>query len=451
MFGKQEIGNLEATNPDPVNWPNPKSSIPKRSLRRLKMLSGCRYLVKKREGRRIEASVSQLRNYYMRKHAFAAALCCLWAIAAMAQEKFNGIDVGLNNLYRLSSAKTRSISPENFNGAKGKGGMATTGTGANPGSDLGKGWKISPSVVIKSKTTFTIAEIDSAGSIQHIWMTPTGNWRYSILRFYWDDEASPSVEVPVGDFFGMGWGQYSPLNSLAVCVNPGSAFNCYWPMPFRKKCKITMENIDTKDMVLYYQVDYILTNVPADAAYFHAQFRRVNPLPYKENYVLVDSIRGKGQYVGTYLAWGVHNNGWWGEGEIKFFMDGDTEFPTICGTGTEDYFCGSYDFDTRKKNAAGVSESNYTEFSTPYSGLHQVIRGDGHYSVQQRFGMYRWHINDPIRFENNLKVTIQALGWRDGGKYLLLQDDIASVVFWYQTEPHTGFPQLPSKEKLEVD
>lgn len=387
----------------------------------------------------------------MRKHAFAAALCCLCAIAAMAQEKFNGIDVGLNNLYRLSSAKTRSISPENFNGAKGNGGMATTGTGANPGSDLGKGWKISPSVVIKSKTTFTIAEIDSAGSIQHIWMTPTGNWRYSILRFYWDDETSPSVEVPVGDFFGMGWGQYSPLNSLAVCVNPGSAFNCYWPMPFRKKCKITMENIDTKDMVLYYQVDYILTNVPADAAYFHAQFRRVNPLPYKENYVLVDSIRGKGQYVGTYLAWGVHNNGWWGEGEIKFFMDGDTEFPTICGTGTEDYFCGSYDFDTRKKNAAGVSESNYTEFSTPYSGLHQVIHGDGHYSVQQRFGMYRWHIHDPIRFEHNLKVTIQALGWRDGGKYLLLQDDIASVIFWYQTEPHSVFPQLPSKEKLEVD
>lgn len=451
MSGKQEIGHLEATDLNTVSRQNPKAT-PKRNLcvSRTK-LSGSGYNGKKRKSLRLEASVSQLRNCNMKKHAFAAALCCLCTIAAMTQEKFNGIDVGLNNLYRLSSAKTRSISPENFNGAKGKAGMATTGTGANPGSDLGKGWKISPSVVIKSKTTFTIAEIDSAGSIQHIWMTPTGNWRYAILRFYWDDEATPSVEVPVGDFFGMGWGQYSPLNSLAVCVNPGSAFNCYWPMPFRKKCKITMENIDTKDMVLYYQVDYILTNVPADAAYFHAQFRRVNPLPYKENYVLIDSIRGKGQYVGTYLAWGVHNNGWWGEGEIKFFMDGDTEFPTICGTGTEDYFCGSYDFDTRKKNAAGVPESNYTEFSTPYSGLHQVIRGDGHYSVQQRFGMYRWHINDPIRFENNLKVTIQALGWRDGSKYLLLQDDIASVVFWYQTEPHTGFPQLPAKEKLEVD
>ena len=106
-----------------------------------------------------------------------------------------------------------------------------------------------------------------------------------------------------------------------------------------------MENIAETDMTLFYQVDYILTNVPEDAAYFHAQFRRTNPLPYKENYVLTEGIKGKGHYVGTYIAWGVHNNGWWGEGEIKFFMDGDKEFPTICGTGTEDYFCGSYNFD----------------------------------------------------------------------------------------------------------
>jgi len=364
---------------------------------------------------------------------------------------FNGIDAGMNNIYRLSNAKTRSISPENFNGAKGGGGKATTGTGQGASRDLGQGWKVSPSVTIKAHTTFTIAEIDGSGSIQHIWMTPTGNWRYSILRVYWDDEATPSVEAPVGDFFGMGWGRYSPLKSLAVCVNPGSAFNCYWPMPFRKKCRITMENIDERDMVLYYQVDYILTEVPSDAAYFHAQFRRVNPLPYKTNYVLADSIKGKGQYVGTYLAWGVHNNGWWGEGEIKFFMDGDTDFPTICGTGTEDYFCGSYDFDTRKKVSEGVTVSDYTEFCTPYSGLAQVIRGDGHYDIAQRFGLYRWHITDPIRFEKNLKVTIQALGWRDGGRYLPLQDDISSTVFWYQAEPHGAFPKLPAKDQLEVN
>jgi len=375
------------------------------------------------------------------------------SVSAIAQQPgaYNGIDANMGNLYRLSNAKTRSISPENFTGAKGAGGKATTGTGSTASRELGQGWKVSPSVVIKSKTTFTVAEIEGPGSVQHIWMTPTGNWRYSILRFYWDDESTPSVEVPVGDFFGMGWGQYAPLNSLAVCVNPGSAFNCYWPMPFRKKCRITMENLDEKDMLLYYQVDYILTEVAGDAAYFHAQFRRVNPTPYKQPYTLVDDIKGRGQYVGTYMAWGVHNNSWWGEGEIKFYMDGDTDYPTICGTGTEDYFCGSYDFDTKKKNPAGVEETNYTEFSTAYAGLPQVIRGNGHYNVSQRFGLYRWHITDPIRFEKSLKVTIQALGWRGGDRYLPLQDDIASTVFWYQSDPHTPFPKLPSKDELEVN
>jgi hypothetical protein len=368
-----------------------------------------------------------------------------------AQSPFNGVESNLSNLYRLSPAKSRSISPENFNGAKGAGGKATTGTGSGPARDLGQGWKLSPSVVIKAGQTFTVAEIEGPGSIQHIWMTPTGNWRYSILRFYWDDEPTPSVEAPVGDFFGMGWGQYAALQSLAVCVNPGSAFNCYWPMPFRKKCRITMQNIDTKDMTLYYQVDYLETQIPNDAAYFHAQFRRVNPLPYKQNYTLVDSIVGKGQYVGTYLAIGVHNNGWWGEGEIKFYMDGDTEFPTICGTGTEDYFCGSYDFDTQQKTPNGHSESRYTEFCSPYTGLPQVIRGDGHYNVSQRFGLYRWHITDPIRFEKGLKATIQDLGWRNDGRYLPLQDDMASTVFWYQSEPHGAFPTLPAKDQLEVD
>ncbi len=277
-------------------------------------------------------------------------------------QTFNGVESNLGNLYRLSPAKSRSISPENFNGAKGAAGKATTGTGASAARDLGQGWKISPSVDIKAGETFTIAEIEGPGSVQHIWMTPTGNWRFSILRLYWDDESTPSVEVPVGDFFGMGWGQYAPLQSLPVCVNPGSAFNCYWPMPFRHKCRITIENIDSRPMVLYYQVDYLLTEIASDAAYFHAQFRRSNPLPYKQNYVLLDSIHGKGQYVGTYLAWGVHNNGWWGEGEIKFYMDGDTEFPTICGTGSEVYFCGSYDFTTHTTNAAGVSEGHYTVF-----------------------------------------------------------------------------------------
>ena len=357
------------------------------------------------------------------------------------ENNFNGLNMSLGSLPRLSKAKTRSISPENFTGEKGKGGMSIDGTAANAARDLGQGWKISPYIHIKPGETFTLAEIEGSGAIQHIWMTPAGNNRFSFLRFYWDGEESPSVEVPVGDFFACGWSKFAQVSSLPVCVNPKSGFNCYWEMPFRKSCRITMENLDDEQMTLYYQIDYTLTNVPEDAAYFHAQFRRVNPLPYKEVYTIVDSIKGWGHFVGTYMCWGVNNNGWWGEGEIKFYIDGDIEFPTICGTGTEDYFCGSYDF---------IVDEQYREFTTPYTGMPQVIRPDGVYSSNMRFGLYRWHIMDPVRFEKDLKVTIQALGWRTGKRYLPLQDDISSVAFWYQSEPHGKFPELPDRDYLEI-
>lgn len=356
---------------------------------------------------------------------------------------FDGLAVNLNTIHLLSNAQTRSISPENLTGEKGKGGMAADGTGANCARELGRGWKISPSVRIDPGQTFTLADISGSGAIQQMWMTPTGNWRFSILRIYWDDQTQPSVECPVGDFFASGWGKFAPVSSLAVCVNPGSAFNCYWPMPFRRRCRITMTNIAEEQMTLYYQVNYALGPVSDDAAYFHAQFRRVNPLPYKEVYTILDHVTGKGHYAGTYMAWGVNNSGWWGEGEIKFYLDDDTEWPTICGTGTEDYFCGSYNFENKETK-------QYQEFTTPYAGLPQVIRPDGVYQSQQRFGLYRWHLTDPVRFERDLRVTIQALGWRSGGRYLPLQDDIASVAFWYQTLPTGPFPALPGKDQLEI-
>ena len=353
---------------------------------------------------------------------------------------FDGLNMSLGSLSLLSRAQTRSISPENFDGAKGAGGMATDGTGAECARDLGRGWKISPSVRIEAGQTFELANIAGPGAIQQIWMTPTGVWRQTVLRFYWDGEQTPSVECPVGDFFGMGWGEYAPLNSLPVCVNPGSAFNCYWEMPFRKHCRITVENLAAESMVLYYQVNYTLTEVPNDAAYFHAQWRRSNPLKAGEVHTLLDGVQGLGHYVGTYLAWQVNNTGWWGEGEIKFYLDGD-EWPTICGTGTEDYFCGSYNFDR---------DGQYAVVSTAYAGLHQVIKPDGAYRSQQRFGMYRWHIMDPVRFRQDLRVTIQALGWRSGGRYLPLQEDIASTSFWYQREPHGEYPALPGRDGLEI-
>jgi hypothetical protein len=373
-------------------------------------------------------------------------LCAFLSVAFLAtglygqKLEFDGLHMNMGNLPRLSSARTRSVSPENFTGEKGKGGMATKGTGAEAARELGQGWKVSPSVRIAAGHTFVMADIQGSGAIQHIWMTPTGNNRFNILRMYWDGEENPSVECPAGDFFACGLGQYGRVTSLAVCVNPGSGFNCYWQMPFRKGFKITMTNIDAKSMVLYYQIDYTLTAIPEDMAYFHAQFRRINPLPEKEVYTILDGVRGQGHYVGTYMTWGSNSPGWWGEGEIKFYMDGDKEFPTICGTGTEDYFCGSYGF-----HKPGTRE--YQEFNTPYAGMPQVIRSE----EQPRFSLYRWHIMDPVRFEEDLKVTMQALGWQSGGRYLPLQDDLSSVAFWYQTEPHAAFPELPDKDSLKIE
>jgi len=368
---------------------------------------------------------------------------------------FNGLGMHMGVLSRLSDAQSRSISPENFTGEKGKGGMAVEGTGAAyaAAAGLGQGWKISPSVFIEVGDTFTLAEIEGPGAIQQIWMTLAfGKWRHAIIRMYWDNQDEPSVECPAGDFFANGWEQFAQVTSLAVCVNPGRAFNCYWEMPFRKKARITMTNIGVERLYVYYQINYTLTAVPEDCAYFHAQFRRTNPLPYGEVYTLLDGVKGRGHYVGTYMAWGVNNAGWWGEGEIKFYMDGDGAFPTICGTGTEDYFCGAYDFDPGIMEKDKYGRSFYQEFNTPYAGLPQVIQPDGVYKSQQRFGLYRWHVMDPIRFRDDLKVTIQALGWRPRKQrtYLPLQDDIASVAFWYQTLPTVPFPALPDRDYLEV-
>lgn len=212
-------------------------------------------------------------------------------------------------------------------------------------------------------------------------------------------------------------------------------------MPFYKRCRMTLENISEEDFYVFYQIDYTLEELKPGCGYFHASFRRSNPLPYKEDYVILKGVQGKGQYVGTYLFWGVHNNGWWGEGEIKFYMDNDQKYPTICGTGTEDYFCGSYDFEV---------DNQYMEYITPYAGLSKVLRPDGCYNSQTRFSMYRWHVKDPIYFDSDLRVTIQALGWRSGGRYLPLQDDISSVAYYYLDHPSSCQSEVDDRDYLEL-
>ena len=358
----------------------------------------------------------------------------------------------LSSISRLSKAESHSISPENFTGELGGAGKATEGTGRRCARDLGQGWKVSPSIQIAAGDTANLAEIKGAGQILRIWITTLNNvrLRHLILRMYWDEQDTPSVEVPLGDFFCCGWESYAHVSSIPVCVNPGRAFNCYWEMPFRKGARITLENRDDETAVVYYQIDYELVELADAAVYFHAQFRRSNPTLYGQPHTLLDGVHGRGQYVGTYIAWGSNNSGWWGEGEVKFYLDDDQDFPSICSTGTEDYFGGSHNFDIGA--ALPHFPSRYTPYSTAFAGLPEVLATDGTYRSQQRFGMYRWHIPDPIRFREKIAVTVQALGWRTDKdrRYLPLQDDVASTVFWYQTLPTRAFPALPDRDFMEV-
>ncbi len=355
---------------------------------------------------------------------------------------FDGLGLHLGNLHLLSDAESRSLSAENPTGAAGGGALATEGLGAQNARDLGVGWKVAPAVKIAANSTFEVGDIAGPGSIQQIWMTTTAENRSLILRIYWDGQEHPSVETPLNDFFASGWGRFAQISSLAVCVNPKNGFNSYWQMPFRQHCRITIENLADTECVLFYQVNYQLTEVPADAAYFHAQFRRTNPLPYAEEYTIIDGVSGRGHYVGTAVAWGANSSGWWGEGELKWFLDAE-DAPTICGTGTEDYFCGAWGFQ---------NEGKYHTFTTAYAGMPLIITPDGQDPnlTQTRFGLYRWHITDPIRFRSELRVTMQALGWRSGGRYLPLRDDIATVAYWYQTLPTAPFPEFPDTDALEI-
>lgn len=358
---------------------------------------------------------------------------------------FSGLGgFGLHGLPMLSSAQTRSICAENPTGAKGRGGMATDSPFAGPARELGQGWKVSPFIQIPAKTTATLATIDGPGAIQHIWITTQPQWwRRLIIRCYWDDETTPSIETPLGDLFCSGWCVRCNLASLPVTVMPAGGLNCFWPMPFRHRARITIENLWDEDCPLCaFQITYALTDIPVEAAYLHVQFRRSNPLPDRQVHTLIDGVQGQGHYVGTYLAIQPNVNGWWGEGEIKFYLDGDDDFATIVGTGTEDYFGGAWNFEHPR--------GEYGAFTSPFLGMHQVIKPDGLYIANQRFGMYRWHIMDPIRFGQDLRVTLQALGWRVGRRYLPLPADIATTAFWYQTEPHASFPRLPDRDALEV-
>jgi len=351
------------------------------------------------------------------------------------------VEINLSNLCMKRDVESRSLSAENFRGEQGKGGMASSKTTLHPGSansarELGQGWKVSPCVRLPAGQTLAIMDNDGPGVIRHVWMTLDQKYnRNLIVRIYWDGEATPSVESPIGDLFCCAWAGWQRINALPINVNPSRAMNCFFPMPFRKHARITIENQSPEDITqFFYTINYTLEPVTTEALYFHAQWRRTNPLKYGTDYVMVDGIKGQGQYVGTFMAWQQNNAGWWGEGEIKMFLDGDTQFPTICGTGTEDYFGGAWCFGG--------------DYSSPYMGFQQVVKRSG--EVGARMTLYRFHVQDPVFFKSDLRVTMQAIGWRSESRYLPLQDDISSVVYWYQTEPHAKFPELPDRNTREI-
>lgn len=346
------------------------------------------------------------------------------------------------SIFMKKNRISRSISAENKTGEKNNGAKAIDGPGAVYAKRLGVGWKIEPCVEIEGNSIQEIADIDGPGIIKSIWMTHGGISRFLIIRIYWNHQHNASVEMPLGDFFANALGKYYQNNSLMVNINPGRGFNCFWPMPFHKHCRITIENINDEKATLYYQINYELGEIEPEALYFHGYFNRSNPLPYKEVHTILPLIEGAGHYVGTYLLWQVNNNQWWGEGEIKFYID-DDEYPTICGTGTEDYFGGAWNFEN-------PVTKKYESYSGLYMGFHQFIP-DGTYQANTKFNMYRWHIQDLIIFNKNLKVTIQALGWRNGFKeYLPLKDDISSVCFWYQSLKEEKLLVKLEKDEIEI-
>lgn len=275
--------------------------------------------------------------------------------------------------------------------------------------------------------TRTMADIEGAGAITHIWITIASkdekHLKHMVLRMYWDGEQHPSVEAPIGDFFGLGHGRYYHYSCLPIQIGTQRGLNCYWRMPFSDGARVTVTNEGpVKGEAFYYYVDYEkYASLPADLGRFHAQYRQEFPCTPGENYVFVEA-KGRGHFVGVNLS--IHNRaaGWWGEGDDMFYIDGD-EQPTLHGTGSEDYFCGAW--------AYGA------EFSNPYFGAPLI---DGHHTQNALWNVYRYHLEDVIPFNTSIRATMEH--GHDNDRF----DDWSSVAYWYQGEPHVPFPPLPKPE-----
>lgn len=353
-----------------------------------------------------------------------------------------GIAGPLDSLPYQAGVISRQISGENPTGAKGGACQRDPDPSdpdlphSGPAVDLGRGWKVRPFTDLRSGESKVLADITGPGAITYVWLT-SDVLKYSslILRCYWDGEAEPSVEAPVGQFFAIGHDE-APHEVLSIPISVGPSRGCgsYWPMPFRRHARITLENVGSQDAkVVAYKVSYRLHDVGAAASYFHARWNFSVPPLDRPEHVILDGAVGPGIYVGTSIAWAARTGGWWGEGEVKFFIDGDHDFPTIADTGAEDYFGGAWAFGMDAPILAPGQIAGERAFSAPYVGcpLAGAVTRDG----LRRYSLYRWHIPDGIGYEHDLRVTVQSLGWYPNHRYRPRDDEISSVAYWYQWHP----------------
>jgi hypothetical protein len=348
---------------------------------------------------------------------------------------------------RLDSTRSRAITAENPTGAPGAGGRES--------SKLGPGRKGRAFLPLPAGETLTLAEIEGPGVIRHIWITlpdttPAGAFvlRDLVLRAYWDGESTPSIEVPVGDFFCNGFGTRALVTSEAIVVAPTGGMNCYLPMPFRSSARITLESEHPGDIeAVFFQIDYSVGDELGDeVGLLHAQWRRTTAARKGEDHVILDGVVGAGSYVGTYVALTALGRYWWGEGEVKFFLDGDDDLPTICGTGLEDYAGGAWAFQDRLTADAEPEVFTYSapHFGYPHRSSADTTRRSPYATpMPPTHGLYRWHLLDPIRFGTDIRVTLQQIG-HDGTDLFERSDDICTTAYWYQAGRTGPMPALPS-------
>lgn len=339
-----------------------------------------------------------------------------------------------NKMYDLGTGlKSRSISFENPTGEPGQGGKTA--------SNLGVGRKGFPAKQIIPGETVELCNIKGPGTIRHIWMTggfrnkSASALRTMVIRAYWDDQEYPSIECPLGDFMGSAHAKINSYESAVHSTGINSALNIWLPMPFSKNGRITLTNEGDFNVTLFYQIDYTIGDRhPEDFGRLHVCFRRENPTILKQDFEILPKRTGKGRFVGTVLGIRALESNWWGEGEIKIFMDGDTEFPTICGTGSEDYVCLSY----------GMQQTPFL-----YHGCSWNQNGF--------VSMYRWHLQDPIYWEKECRITIQQIGWSSelgkttGHSLYERQDDWCSATFWYEPVPSERLPEIPDLQSRTAD